>query len=116
MRALGASTAEIGAAIDRSSSAVEAMLYRKLRLARAASQRAPTTQTMTWDPNAVRRFGELLNAGKHLDEIAAAFTPSSIQTAMSRFGVKQGATLRACLCCERQFFLSRAPQPALREL
>lgn len=106
MHALGASPAEIGSVIGRSSGAVEAMLYRKLRLARAASQRAHTTQTMIWDPSAVRRLGELVNAGKLLDEIAAAFNarPSSISTAISRFGVKPGATMRACMCCERPFF------------
>lgn len=98
---LGASPGEIGAAIGRSSGAVETMLYRKLRLTRPASQHAPTTRTMTWDPNAVRRLRELVNAGKLLDEIAAAFnaTPSGMSTAISRFGIKPGWTLRACMCC-----------------
>ncbi|MBR0822412.1 hypothetical protein [Bradyrhizobium liaoningense] len=106
MHALCASPGAIGAAIGRSRGAVETMLYRKLRLARADAQRAPATRTMTWDPNAVRRLGELVNAGKPLDEIAAAFnaTPSGISTAISRFRVKPGATLRSCMCCEKPFF------------
>ncbi|MCW2079665.1 UNVERIFIED_ORG: hypothetical protein M2193_001840 [Bradyrhizobium japonicum] len=106
MHALGTSPGEIGAAIGRSRGAVETMLHRKLRLPRAPSQRAPTTRTMTWDPNAIRRLGELVNAGKQLDEIAAAFnaTPSGISTAISRFGVKPGSTLRSCMCCGKAFF------------
>jgi hypothetical protein len=105
MHALGASPGEIGAAIGRSGTAVESMLYRKLGLPRVAP-RASGTQTVTWNSDAIRRLGERVNAGKQLDEIAAAFnaTPSGISTAISRFGVKPGATLRACMCCERPFF------------
>jgi hypothetical protein len=105
MHALGASPGEIGAAIGRSGTAVESMLYRKFGLPRVAP-RASGTQTVTWNSDAIRRLGELVNAGKQLDEIAAAFnaTPSGISTAISRFGVKPGATLRACMCCERPFF------------
>lgn len=105
MHARGASPGEIGAAIDRSSTAVTTMLYRKLGLPRVA-QRAPGMPTMTWDAEAVRRLGELVNAGKRIDEIALAFdaTTSSIQTAMSRLGVRPGSTLRACMCCAKYFF------------
>lgn len=105
MHALGASPTEIGAVIGRSSTAVEAMLYRKLCLPRWLSA-APGAPTKAWDADAVRRLGEMVNAGKLIDEIAVAFnaTPSSIQTAISRFGVKAGSTLRSCMCCERAFF------------
>lgn len=105
MHARGASPGEIGAAIGRSSTAVTAMIHRKLDLPRVA-QRAPGMPTMTWDAEAVRRLGELVNAGKRIDEIALAFnaTTGAIQTAMSRFGVKPGSTLRACMCCAKHFF------------
>lgn len=98
MHALGASPAEIGAAIGRSSTAVIAMVHRKPGLPRVA-HRPPGTQTMTWDADAVSRRGELVNAGRQIDEIALAFntTTGAIQTAMSRFGVRPSSTLRACM-------------------
>lgn len=110
MHALGASPSEIGAAIGRSSTAVIAMLYRRLGLPRVA-QRAPGTATMTWTADAVRRLGELVNAGKPVDEIALALntTTGSVQTAISRFAVKPGSKLRAHMCCEKHFFWAGSP-------
>jgi hypothetical protein len=87
------------AAVGRSVLAVEAQLYKKLRMPRVPARRADMP-LIDWT------LGSLVNAGRRVEEIAVEFgtTYGSISTAISRYNVESSATFRPCMCCRRNFF------------
>jgi hypothetical protein len=77
-------------------------LYKKLKLPRT-SARTADMPLIDWNAEGLRKLGAPLNAGRPVDEIAPKFkiTSGAIQTAISRYNVRRGAILRACMCCQK---------------
>jgi hypothetical protein len=105
MHALGATPAEIGRALGRTCTCIETALYRRLKLSRV-SARTSEMPLVDWTAENLRRLAAFVNAGSRIEEIAAEFgtTTGAIQTACSRYNVKRGTVMRACMCCQKSFF------------